>query len=469
MTSVMPRRNPLPPTGTPITIAALPKQGDLDKAWDVMVNSLINDHPFFASMLLRTPRSFSTRVPTAGVDAKARLYINPSFFIGLSNRERVFLMAHEIMHIIGNHALRKSMRDHRMWNWATDAWINETLVDSKVGKFIECGIRLDGAHLLTPEEIYKDMEQQQSQPPEEPTDPGDEPTEPGEDDGDDGNDIGDQPGNTPTDSGDDGNNGDDGTPTDGRKPSDVEVTDKNGNKQPMRGDGYGDEWVDCDDGEPTPDEQREVETEVTIAVLSAAKAAASRGKLPAALQKVVAKLVESDIPWHEKLHDFFKQRTTTDISWRRRNRRFDEVYLPSRSAGMIAGEVVINHDVSGSICQAEFDEYVGHTMRIIADCRPKRLHVLYTDTSVVRHDTYEFDDMGDLELHYVRGGGTWMESAFKYLEQHDIDPEFVITLTDGYDSYNKDNEPTYPVVWLLTTDAAEPPYGTTIRAKLGKK
>jgi predicted metal-dependent peptidase len=455
MTSVMPRTK---------RKAAAPAQDSLaiaQRHYSDVISRVIIKYPFYAGLLVRTKTEFTKKVKTAGVDARNRLYINPDFFASLDNKDKeLFLIGHELWHIIGSHAVRRFGRDPRGWNIACDQWINESLIADNFGTFIEGGIRLEGARNKSVDELYRlwesQQQQQQPQPPQppegedegeddndnegdnEPTSPPDEPE--GEDEG------GDQPSD---DGNDDGSGGqpDDTTSGKGDEPTDEE--------------GYGDEWVACDDGEPDEAERRDIVIETEIAILQAAKAAESRGLLPESIKKLVSQIKASRLAWYDRLEPYFYDRTNTEASWMRKNRRFD-VYLPSNKAGYALGEIVIQIDVSGSITQQAIDSFNGHVTRILQDCPPRLLHVLYTDSDVLRHETYEAEEIDEFKVEYVSGGGTWMEAGFAYCKKNDIEPDLFITLTDGWDSYHEDNEPDYPTVWLLTERKEPVPYGDSI-------
>lgn len=55
------------------------------------------------------------------------IYYNSSFFQTLSKDEQVFIIAHELMHITLKHLSRLEERNIEIWNYATDAVINQIL------------------------------------------------------------------------------------------------------------------------------------------------------------------------------------------------------------------------------------------------------------------------------------------------------------------------------------------------------
>jgi predicted metal-dependent peptidase len=115
---------------------------------------LILDHPFFGTAVSRRPINYTDDVPTAAVSAQGQIYINPAFVNPLTVKQIMFLLAHEAMHYMLAHALRRKHRDHRAWNVACDKVINDTLIDAKVGEFIDGGVTLHDARNYAAEELY---------------------------------------------------------------------------------------------------------------------------------------------------------------------------------------------------------------------------------------------------------------------------------------------------------------------------
>jgi len=115
---------------------------------------LILDHPFFGTAVSKRPIQYTNAVPTAGMSATGQMVLNPAFIEPLTVKNIMFLMAHEAMHYMLAHALRRKHRDHKAWNVACDKVINDTLIDAKVGEFIEGGVTLHDARNYASEELY---------------------------------------------------------------------------------------------------------------------------------------------------------------------------------------------------------------------------------------------------------------------------------------------------------------------------
>lgn len=355
--------------------------------------SIVTQHPFFASILMKRQLIDDETIPTAAVDQRGQIYINPKWFNTLSVDEIVFVLAHEIGHVIGQHASRRGTRNAKKWNIAGDAWINDMLKASGIGQPIKGCVDMPGSKDETVDEIYNKLP--------------------------DGDDEG--PGGT------------------------------------------GDDLIER--GSPvSPDEATRIDAETRVEIAQAAQAAKAQGKMPAALAKIIADLIDPGTPWHEILERYMTSFTRGDYTWSRPNRRFADIaYLPSTGKLPEMGEIVVQIDVSGSISQRELAYYNGHLSRIIEQCNPERVHVLYVDTRVCKHEVFEQGE--EVTLEFYSGGGTDMEAGFDYIAKEGIDPEVFVCLTDGYTDFSVANAPSYPVLWCISSDI-EAPYGENIHFSL---
>lgn len=369
---------------------------------------IVLDHPFFASILLRRPLIKDDSIPTLAVDARGRIYYNEKFVESLTVPQIVWGLCHEVGHVIGQHAVRRGTRHPKAWNYAGDAWINDTLTDAKVGDPIPQTVNMPGSKDDTVENIYDKLPKQNG-----------------------------------SGGGQGQGNGDDGQDDQGGMGGDVIYGDGPGGKQ------------------LTPDEVREIEGQIKIEIAEAAQAAKMRGKLPGKLAEIVADLLEVKTPWYEILEKHCTSRVQQGMSWRRPNRRFVEHYLPSVDKLPQMGELVVQIDVSGSISKTELAYYNGHLSRIVEQCRPSKVHAIYVDTQIQRHD--EFDCGEEVKLEFFSGGGTDMPVGFDYLAEQGIEPDVFVCLTDGYTPFGDD--PGYPVVWCISSDV-EAPWGENVHFEM---
>lgn len=408
MTSVMPRKHK--PRLTPEQVAgfaaAIEAARPITKKLIEKARAfVVCDHPFFASPMLKRPMIERLDVPTLAVTDSGRIFYNPAFIATLTPSQVVWAICHEILHYMSGHGHRRGNRDPKKWNVACDMWINDTLNRSNVGEKIEGCIDVPGSADRTVEDIYASF------PPDDDCE-GDEP--------------GDEPGDNPV------------------KGRSTGQGDGDDDGDPMSSD------IDDEDDGSSPAEN---EAQRKIDVAEAAQIAKMKGKLPGALAKFAAETVESRVPWFDILERYMTERVRNDYSWARPNRRYmPDFYLPTIDGVGAMGEVVFQVDISGSVSRQEISHYNGHMRRIVEQCRPSKVHVIYTDTQVQRHDT--FDKPEDVEIEYVSGGGTDMRAGFDYINQHGIEPEVVVTLTDGYTPWPDSTD--VPAIWCISTDQRAP-------------
>lgn len=366
---------------------------------------LVLDSPFFASCLLKRPIELTEAIPTACVDPRGLIRINPNFIAPLNANQVQFLLAHECMHYMLLHGLRRGHRQPGAWNQACDAVINETLLQAKVGEFIDGGVRMPGAELQNAEALYM-------APPE------------GEDS---------QPGGIGSD-----------------------INEGSGSGEGQQGDGQ------APGGQPlTEGEVKELEAQAKIDMVQAMQAAKMQGKLPANLQRMVESLIEVRTPWYDILERYMVSFRKDEYSWSKPNRRHiaDHVYLPGQGYVPEMGPVVVGVDTSGSIGQKELAHFGGHINRIIEQCRPSAIHVVYCDAAVAHVDQFTCEDL-PIKLNPHGGGGTDMTRIFDWVEKEGLAPDTVVVLTDGYTPFGQ--APNFPVIWLMTTDE-KAPYGENVR------
>jgi predicted metal-dependent peptidase len=371
------------------------------KAEDMLMRAKVQvqlDHAFFAFLLLKHKITLTTDIDTLDVDGFRNICANPDFIVQFGVPEIVWALCHEVMHPMLGHHVRRGSREPDKWNYAGDAVINDLLRDCGVGTPIPNTVDMRDARHKTTEQIYADL-----------------------------------PDNPP----------------------------------PRRGTGTGNEWCnglgdDINNDKPlTPDEIKDIEIQAKIELGQAALAAKARGQLTGKLAEFVAGIVGVDTKWYDILTQFMQSMANAETTWKRPNRRYQDVYLPSVAKVPNMGTVVLQVDVSGSISKAEAQHYGGHMTAIVEQCKPERVIILYTDSDVKRVDTFEFGE--DIEFHFFSAGGTDMTAGFDWCDANDVQPDVFVCLTDGHTPFGV--EQSYPVVWVITSDV-KPAHGMHVPFKI---
>lgn len=97
--------------------------------------------PFYYCIYSNLEKVETMDVPTMGVDFE-RLFFNPDFVLDCSLPKLLFVMKHEVLHIVMKHRCREKGRKHRIWNKACDYFINKVLAEeshlTELNKAVKC-------------------------------------------------------------------------------------------------------------------------------------------------------------------------------------------------------------------------------------------------------------------------------------------------------------------------------------------
>ncbi len=106
---------------------------------------------------------------TAAINERGDLFFNPDFIKGLSDKEVIGLMCHEIMHLAYQHPFRCQSRNLILWNIAADLKINSDLINNRSydlpkGGLFPAGyewtlgtVKIKDIDQKTTEQIYDDL------------------------------------------------------------------------------------------------------------------------------------------------------------------------------------------------------------------------------------------------------------------------------------------------------------------------
>jgi len=397
-----------------------------DKKWGETRAALMWTCPAFSSLLysmLDTVGSSQIAVftrdeaiPIAATDGSS-LILNPDTFFKMDLAERVFVVAHEILHCVFDHCgagLRFSRQgkvsypdgssvdyDDQQMNVAMDYVINDALVDSKVGKMPKVGLwdKNIATHMDSAIDVYKKI---YNGPP--PGQPGfDKHLKPGT--------------------------------SQGKDPASAQQQ-----RNPQA-------WAN--------------------AVAAAAATAKAQGKLPAALGRLLDEALEPQVDWKERIQTLFSRRVgSSRYDWRRPDRRLisRDIYAPGRS-GFGAGTIVVAADTSGSIGEKELNMFFAEMAGILEDTNAKELVIMWCDAHINRVDIAEDpSDLNTIRCKGAVGGGcTSFIPVFDEITSRGIEPDALVYLTDGYGSFPA-HSPTYPVIWgnISAPGAVKYPFGDVV-------
>lgn len=221
--------------------------------------------------------------------------------------------------------------------------------------------------------------------------------------------------------------------------------------------------------ELTEAEQKELAREIDQALRQGAMAHQKiNGQGAGGLGRELGEMLKPKVNWREQLREYVKSicagRDTS--SWRRVNRRFigSDIYMPTMISERV-GHIVIGIDTSGSIGGRELNEFLSEVKGVADEVSPEKVDLLYWDSEVAGHETYDAATVADIvnSTKPKGGGGTSPSCVSQYLKDKGIKPECVIMLTDGYVGNDWGTDWEVPVLWVVVGgNGATAPNGKTI-------
>jgi predicted metal-dependent peptidase len=407
---------------------------------------------FFAFMLYQNISvKFTLEIPIAAVDGRA-LLINPIRFPQLTVGERVFVLAHEIMHIILRHVARFKTIDRaggiggapfnwQIANFSADYIINRILVNGSIGsynknwllrpdlddpKYAKAPERAEKDGAVGTNEAFEDVylrELKKNPPPNQPQagdgDPGDDEGEgegQGKGEGAPGKFSKPMPGSRGKP-----NATNDGTPDGAQGSFDYIIL------PPIEQDGASDAASDA-----------RAEQEMRRAVEAAKSFAKAIGSLPGSLESFLDKFLEGKVDWRKQLRLSLTKRTGASTrTWSRPDRRqlaLRNQYWPAK-ADFGCDSIAAVIDTSGSVSDEELRVFLGELSKILQDLRPRSVHLIWCDAAVGRID--EVTNIAGLKsVAAQRGipgrGGTNMCPGLDAIREMRRKPVATLVLTDGF-------------------------------------
>jgi predicted metal-dependent peptidase len=342
---------------------------------------------------------------TAATDGR-HLYYNSRFIAMLTSGELVFLLAHEMLHVVYDHFGRRGDRDAQLWNIAGDYAINSDLKRHRVGEFITTvpalyDVKYDG---MATEHIYDDLYENADK---------------------------------------------------------IDIDDLINQLIDDHMDGEDDSGMRP---KLSDAEREQIKQEMKQNIVSAAAAAGEKGagSIPEGVKQIIKDITNPVMPWPELIDANMTSAIKEDYSYLRPSRRswHSDVVLP----GMIRGEEIdyaIALDVSGSISD-QASTFLGEIKGIMSAFTNYRLHVFCFDTEVYNPVDFTSDNLQDIDGYEPQGGGgTSFECIFNYLKNRGCDTQRLIVFTDGYPFGGWGDENYCDTTWIIHGNTTvEPPYGT---------
>lgn len=381
--------------------------------------TLLMRYPFFGTIALRFELvDASDWLDTAATDG-LRLYYNADFILGMKPAERVFVLAHEVLHCVFWHLRRKGERNHGLFNMACDYVVNALLIDEKCGQMpvrieIRKGRKTEQRVGLynpkyrgwTSEDVYDDLE-------------------------------------------------------------------KSGAKVVLGLDDHL-EAVEDKDGKPkirlpngglVEGSESEIRDEIRQIVLDAAAA----GKMPKGLDRQIRDLIDPQLDWRDLLNAHLQSARRSDYDFGVCDRKTLPygIHLP----GLFHDErldMAAALDCSGSVNEEMLRCFLSELRGILDTFTDYIVRLFCFDTEVYGYLEITPDNADDLLDYTPKGrGGTAFECVWDYLKANQIQPDRLVLYTDGY-PYRTWGDPDYcdTLFVIYGPKSIIPPFGQAAYFKI---
>jgi len=386
---------------------------DLVEDFDVSphIIKLMMSEPFYAKILRGVTKVCTQSIPTAGVLAKdgdIKMWYNPGFMAGLTEKQVQGLLKHEAMHLALMHTTIRRLEPHNVHNWAADLAINSNIPEVELpegglipGKAFK-PLTVEQTEKMKDEAIkrYNRMSQFVEDLPK-------------------------------------------GLATEeyfARLMNDEQMKQ---DMEPKEGDGEGGEGgegigmpgeMDDHDGWDgmTQEEKELAAAKVKQAVANAAGECdkkGSWGSVPAATQAEIRKLISNEIPWQAVLKKFvgFTKRSVRSTSWSKLNKKSPMIMPGSRKK--TTASIAVYIDQSGSVSNQELELLFGELQSL---AKKTEFTTYHFDCTVDEDSKTVWKKNRGQAPHRTRSGGTNFSAVQEHAKKNKHQFDGYLILTDGY-------------------------------------
>ena len=403
------------------------KTNSLEEKISALKSHFLAVHPFFGTIIVNLSYVIDKTHFPAATDCYRTVYIHPDAD-KLSDHTFKFVNLHELLHVVFMHSQRKGSRNYHLWCIACDYAVNSVLIDEmKMKPPEELSYLYDRRFSGLPaEKIYELLLEELNQ------------------------------------------KGEIRLCFSGGVEGSVKVC-ISGNTDlhelPV------DEKIlapgDIKESKNPADEQERIRDIIIQAHIMYQKLKdKTRGELPGSVAEYIKRIIKPDIPFERLLARYASEIVSGkgEYTFNPVNKKYAFYYdlvMPSVAREEIP-KVVVAVDSSGSMSTRELQLAAGAIKRL-ASLTPE-ITVIVCDAQiqqVIR--TTEIETFLQ-NIRFKGRGGTSHIPVFEYIDRNIKHPDVVICITDGYSEYPA-RKPRYPVIWLLTENHQEPPWGQKIVMK----
>jgi len=371
---------------------------------------------FYGPLLCSLNFFWTPDMRTAATDG-VNLMWNPYWFLKLSPKSRVTVLFHEIKHPALLHFHRQGERNAKIWNYATDIKINNELEDD--------GFSFEELKWCWKDQTYRGMVEEDIY---------------------------------------------DALITAGTAPqhgawgqfhpqAGSSTTDPQGQGQSQ----FPDDGTDMFPNGPMSKEDMAQAVNNAIMAQQQAKLAGA-GQMPGDIEALLTQFLAPIVPWEQYLHRFMQELAENGFTWSRPNRRFADIYLPSRYEDEGAlDHLIYFEDTSGSISDKDALRFNSEFKYVKDHYKPKKMTLVQFDTIIQSEQVYTEEDPFDQVM--IKGrGGTDLTPVREYILKHR--PTAAIVFSDMQCAPMEPLGFEIPILWVVISNrGAKVPFGQVIHIR----
>lgn len=168
--------------------------------------------------------------------------------------------------------------------------------------------------------------------------------------------------------------------------------------------------------------------EILIKAITASKLAKeSIGNISSEAERLLEERLNPILPWETLLQNYVDTFINEDYSWRKPNRRYSDIILPSLYSEGI-DSIVFCNDASGSVSDEDFNKGLTEFRSVREKLNPRETTIIAFDTEIKNICVLQRDEEIP-NISYIGYGGTSLEKVRDYIKENP--PTLAIIFSDG--------------------------------------
>lgn len=220
---------------------------------------------------------------------------------------------------------------------------------------------------------------------------------------------------------------------------------------------------DIGEGTPSAGERAQILGNVAGAI-NAAKLNQNTGTHTSDYEELIKRLTKVKVDWKIFLQHLLVEKSTPMPTWKKRNRRFRDIYMKGKLATEDAlAKIVFFEDVSGSVGAEELAQANAEAYAIKKNFRPKEMRIVQFDTTIKREIVVEeADELNEFKI--VGRGGTSLRPVREWILKNK--PKVAVIFSDLECEEMEPIPAGTELIWVIVGSGINPPFGRYVHIEL---